>query len=200
MKTCIYCGKENIDYATVCTHCGNVIGTDARLQAHLRNNEKIVEDMKKVKKIEFKLPRISKKTIKRLILILVPLTIFCAIVNESEKESVYDPEFEGAYDVTIDTTNEALMAVDYVLPESNSRYISEEELYGLSAEQLRIARNEIYARHGRLFNDYSLQAYFNAKSWYSGTVEPESFTEDWLNEYEVANRDLIIAYEASREY
>ena len=39
-----------------------------------------------------------------------------------------------------------------------------------------IARNEIYARHGRKFNDSELQAYFNSKSWYKGTVNPEDFS------------------------
>lgn len=37
----------------------------------------------------------------------------------------------------------------YVIPDSSSRYLSTSELQGYSDWQLYIARNEIYARHGR---------------------------------------------------
>jgi len=88
----------------------------------------------------------------------------------------------------------------YILPYSDSQYLSESDLYGLTSEQLRIARNEIYARHGRTFNDEGLQSYFNSCSWYYGTVSPENFNENILNKYEKANRDLIARYEKERGY
>ena len=44
---------------------------------------------------------------------------------------------------------------------------------GLSKADLRLARNEILARHGRIFNSDDLKTYFEGKSWYSGTVAPE---------------------------
>ncbi len=86
----------------------------------------------------------------------------------------------------------------YILPDSNSRYYSRSELASLSASELRLARNEIYARHGRLFNDSSLQEYFNNKTWYSGTVDAATFDANinsYLNEYELANLLLIIELE-----
>ncbi len=87
---------------------------------------------------------------------------------------------------------------DYVFPGSNSRYLAKSELQGLSALQLMVARNEIYARRGRKFVDPNLQAYFNSKSWYSGTVEPDDFTVAVFNKYEKANIMLIKEYESSR--
>lgn len=84
---------------------------------------------------------------------------------------------------------------DYILPTSNSAYLTMEDLEGLTAEQCRLARNELYARYGRKFTDETLKAYFESKSWYVGTIEPEDFTEDMLNEYEIYNRDLIVDYE-----
>ena len=90
--------------------------------------------------------------------------------------------------------------MEYILPDSNSRYLTGEELNGLSSEELRLAKNELYARHGRKFNDKSLQEYFNSCSWYTGTVEPEEFRDDdFFNEYEKANRDLIIEAQNSAE-
>ena len=59
-----------------------------------------------------------------------------------------------------------------------------------------IARNEIYARHGRKFNDSELQEYFNGKSWYNGTIAPENFNADAiLSDIEQANLKLIHKYE-----
>lgn len=91
-------------------------------------------------------------------------------------------------------------AEEYVLPDSDSRYLTLDDLEGLSAEECRIARNEIYARHGRRFKDEELQAYFDSCSWYQGTVEPKDFQEESLNDYEFANRDLIVLYEKEQGY
>ncbi len=71
---------------------------------------------------------------------------------------------------------------------------------GLSAEQCRIARNELYARYGRKFSDIGLQTYFNSCSWYQGSIAPEDFNETVFNEYEIANRDLIVQYEIEMGY
>ena len=84
---------------------------------------------------------------------------------------------------------------DYVLPGSSSRYLSASDVKNLSSYQLMIARNEIYARHGRKFNDSELQAYFNSKSWYKGTVNPEDFSTSVFNDYEIKNIELIQSYE-----
>jgi len=40
------------------------------------------------------------------------------------------------------------------------------DLAGLSKVELRVARNEIYARHGRFFKDQTLANYFSQFSWY----------------------------------
>lgn len=89
---------------------------------------------------------------------------------------------------------------EYVLAESSSRKLNIEELQGLTADQCRIARNEIYARHGRKFDDEELQSYFDAKTWYEGTIEAADFDESNLSEVEIANRDLIVEYETEMGY
>lgn len=83
----------------------------------------------------------------------------------------------------------------FILPLSDQVYLTREDIEGLSAEELRIARNEIYARHGRLFRDEGLQAYFNSCDWYVGTISADDFTDSVFNEYERANKDLIVSYE-----
>ncbi len=88
----------------------------------------------------------------------------------------------------------------YVLPTSSTELLTEDDLEGLSAEECKIARNEIYARHGRKFQDETLQAYFDACDWYEGTIEPDDFDESMLSDIEIANKDLIVAYEEEMGY
>jgi len=99
-------------------------------------------------------------------------------------------------DINDTTSNTA----DYVLPNSNVVYLTKSDLAGFGPEVCRVARNEIYARHGRIFTDEILKAYFESKSWYHGTVSAEDFSDDVLNEYEIANRDLILEYEKEQGY
>lgn len=83
---------------------------------------------------------------------------------------------------------------DYIFPDSDSRYLTDEDLAGYSSDQLELAKNEIYARHGRKFVTQRIADYFNSKSWYKGTEDPETFDNnqgDIFNEYEVANISRI---------
>lgn len=82
----------------------------------------------------------------------------------------------------------------FIFPDSDTAYITDHELSGLSQDELRYAVNEIYARHHRRFKDSQLQAYFDSKSWYTGTVEPDDFDENTLNVYEKENVKVIRAY------
>lgn len=97
---------------------------------------------------------------------------------------------------------EEVQAADegYVLPNSDKELLTEADLEGLSAEQCQIARNEIYARHGRMFKDEAIQAYFNSCDWYEGTIAPDDFDEANLTETEIANKDLIVEYEKKMGY
>jgi hypothetical protein len=54
----------------------------------------------------------------------------------------------------------------FIFPDSNERRLARDDLTPLSVEQLRIARNEIYARNGRFFRDQKLTDYFSKYSWY----------------------------------
>lgn len=80
----------------------------------------------------------------------------------------------------------------YVLPESNEKGLSADELRDLGEDRLRIARNEIYARYGRSFQDEALAQYFQKKAWY---CQSETIDDTILSETELANRDLILQAE-----
>ena len=57
----------------------------------------------------------------------------------------------------------------------------------MSKANLRLARNEIYARHGYIFSDGELTAFFEKKAWYNPTVKKSKWKDDVLNKYEKAN-------------
>ena len=73
--------------------------------------------------------------------------------------------------------------------------LSPEDVAGLSADELRVARNEIYAAYGRQFSSADLKAYFEGKSWYSGRVPADQFSDDILTEVQKNNVALISSYE-----
>jgi hypothetical protein len=73
-----------------------------------------------------------------------------------------------------------------------NKTISEQMLQGLSLHELRLLRNEIYARHGKVFKEPWLQKYFSSFAWYK--ADPE-FTDAKLTEVEKQNIALIAAYE-----
>ncbi len=85
---------------------------------------------------------------------------------------------------------------EYIFPDSSDRLLTEDDLKGLSNEELRRGRNEIAARHGRKFSDESLQKYFESKSWYEGTVDADDFNKKVrLNDIELKNMDFIKEHE-----
>lgn len=89
---------------------------------------------------------------------------------------------------------------EYMLYGSDSRYITRSELVGMSEWELRVARNEIYARHGRKFKDAALQAHFDSQIWYYGYISSDSFDDKVLNKYEKANLKVIVDYEKEMGY
>lgn len=87
---------------------------------------------------------------------------------------------------------EEQMRAQYIFPDSNGRYLSEEEVRSVEADRLFIGRNEIFARHGYTFQDEGLQQHFNSMPWYSGTVTAEQFNADAVfNDFEKKNVELI---------
>ncbi|CAN7718195.1 caspase family protein [Bradyrhizobium sp. LjRoot220] len=81
-------------------------------------------------------------------------------------------------------------AQDFMFANSDSVLLTRAMLINLSPDQLRIARNEIYARRGRFFRDPALSAHFKRFGWY----RPYAW-EVPLNAVEKANVSLIASLE-----
>lgn len=72
--------------------------------------------------------------------------------------------------------------------------LKDDTLGDMFAEDLKVLRNEIYARHGRVFKDPELQKYFEQQPWYKPNPD---FKDDQLNEIEAANLAKIKKAEES---
>ena len=69
----------------------------------------------------------------------------------------------------------------------------------MTDREIAIARNEIFARHGRKFTKQEWTDYFNTKTWDVPTYDPETFVSmDLLNDFEKKNLKVILAYEEKR--
>ena len=85
----------------------------------------------------------------------------------------------------------------FYFPDSSERLLTDADIAGLNKNELKIARNEIYARHGRRFKNAELQRWFDSCSWYNGTIAPDQFDDNVLNDIESANAKFLLkAYES----
>ena len=82
---------------------------------------------------------------------------------------------------------------DQLFPQTAERYFTAEDFADCPEDILVLAKNEIYARHGRMFLDREIYKYFLTRMWYEPMYAPEEFDESCLNEYEKANIELLVS-------
>lgn len=109
--------------------------------------------------------------------------------TETEAESETESETETESEIEADTRSE------YIFPDMDTRYLTRDEVSKLSLQAVCYAKNELYARHGRKFLSQELKDYFNDKTWYEGTVDPDSFSPGVFNTYENDNLLLLVSAE-----
>lgn len=86
---------------------------------------------------------------------------------------------------------------DYIMPYSDSTYLSTSDISQYNKSTLALIRNEIYARHGYVFNNDPFKSYFNSKSWYHPNPSFKGDDSE-LNEYEIKNVQTIKSIENSK--
>ena len=89
----------------------------------------------------------------------------------------------------------------YVIAGSDTELLSKDSLKNISDEDLRLAINEIYARHGRKFKSADLQKFFDNKSWYTPKYEPDEFDKkqnEILNDIEKKNLKILTEIRSER--
>jgi hypothetical protein len=73
-----------------------------------------------------------------------------------------------------------------------NKAIADPMLHGLSLHELRLLRNEVYARHGRMFRAEWLQQYFYQQPWYT---PDENFKDESLSGNDKLNVETIVKFE-----
>ena len=119
--------------------------------------------------------------------------------NDSDSGD-YDDDSDYDDDEDADSEDEDVYTdyafVDYVIDDSDSRYLDDDDLSSLSKDELKLARNEIFARYGYIFKSKELKDYFSGKDWYEPSIKPSKWKDSMLNKYEKKNVKLIKKYEA----
>lgn len=115
------------------------------------------------------------------------------------------------YTIDADATNESYngntvyeissmtnYAGDYVLPNSGTKLLTSSDIKGLSKYDLALARNEIYARHGRKFQTPEYSAYFSGKSWYK--LNPNyNYANDDSNLNNIERKNVLFILSAEKK-
>jgi len=79
-----------------------------------------------------------------------------------------------------------------MVPSSDDRELDRTDLGHLDNWELTLARNEIFARHGRPFQNEDIRKHFEATGWYS---PDEDYTDAWLSLTERKNAAFILKYQ-----
>ena len=116
-------------------------------------------------------------------------------ISEPEDALPSDADMENVETSAAIAETEALEE-EYVIPGSDSRYLTDADVEGLDLDQIRLAINEIYARHGRAFQTEDLNEYFSSKSWYTPLYSADGFAaieDSVMNDYEKENIKFLAA-------
>lgn len=90
-------------------------------------------------------------------------------------------------------TSSAFAARQYIIPDSDSRLLSREEIEEWDFVSIKFIFNEIFARHGFVFKkDGLFYPYFNSRPWYKANENPNNskYCYPKLNEIEWQNERL----------
>lgn len=205
MVLCPKCDEKLSESSRFCTNCGARVAED--------NKNMSSSPQSRIEKKKYYLRKKRFMAVGGLIFgLLLLIGVFSFIVKGSHKP---EPKTDVAATTTVNqskdkaavkkdasgnnTTKEksnntpTLSSTDYILSASNQRVMNDQDMASLSKGQLRLARNEIYARHGYIFKSKDLQKYFASKSWY----HPDPAFKGALSEVEKQNVAILKAKEDS---
>ena len=112
-------------------------------------------------------------------------------------EPTPEPTAEPTPEPTAEPTSEPVTDAYYILPQSSTRKLTYNDIAHLTYEEMVLARNEIFARHGRCFDTEWIRDYFEQQSWYEGTIPASSFSKSMLSSIEIYNVNFLKDNESS---
>ena len=157
-------------------------------------------------KLEPEAASTSKKFNKKLLLIIIGAVVLVAaavttialVVHPGDTEDDVSLEQSSSETPSDDTAYKKGSyddyADDFIFPGSDEDYLSESDVEDLDKADTQQAINEIYARHGRIFKEEPYKSFFNACKWYKPTYPADEFKDEWFNEYETKNIQLLSSH------
>ena len=86
---------------------------------------------------------------------------------------------------------------DFVFPESDEVELSREDIFymvGNDKDLVQRGINEIYARHGMIFEESDLKNLYAHSDWYKPMYKKDEIQSSWFNSYENANIKTLATY------
>lgn len=114
------------------------------------------------------------------------------VTANAEKYSHEDNVDESLIVATENEQVPVVMGEDGIIfPNSSVELLDENKLKNLTKDELQYAINELCARHGYIFKDDVLRAYYERYDWYEKTVKPEDFSTSLFNDIEKKNFEML---------
>jgi uncharacterized membrane protein YvbJ len=203
---CSKCGFQIDDSTRFCPKCGNEM-----IQDNLQYQEKIhttyengTPEDDTIETIAPKKSKLLRPFVISFSLILILLSVgYTSYYFSFEKYNIITPKKSDKSPLKgIDTTSKEKNSdktksdvdANYIFTKSTSEKLLESDLATLSKENLALARNEIYARHGYIFKSEPFNSYFDSKSWYKPDTSFKGLKREF-NAVESYNIDLITKQE-----
>lgn len=132
--------------------------------------------------------------IKRNILIIMIMTAALMMASGCSGKDQTNPSQGNLPETTTDSSQNNPLSKDnsFIFPESATKKLTEDQIRGLETPKLALARNEIYARRGYVFQEAEYKNYFAQKTWYKPDI---NFQTDDLTTVEQYNVSLIKFFE-----
>ena len=115
------------------------------------------------------------------------------VPNDDSAENNAEPDSDGTSNedeaISEDNSSDSSLDEDYMLP-SSTKELTLDDITGMSAKDLRLAINEMYARHGYYFGPGANQRYFDEKPWYNPDMSIKSPNDIVENFTEIENKNL----------
>ena len=112
--------------------------------------------------------------------------------NRSDALNIRCVATSKAQSATYSMSTSTVSSIPGRFPQASERFLTASDLQYLSKEELKIMRNEIFARHGYIFQTQVMKTYFQNQSWYS---PQHSNVNSLLTNIEQKNIALIQSYE-----
>lgn len=122
------------------------------------------------------------------------MIVDCSLNGYRLPEESYLSNNQPGYSDDLSFYEETPADDEYVIPDSDVRALTKEELSAYDKDTLALIRNEILARYGYPFKKQKYIDYFGSKSWYTRN---EDFTYGMLTSLEMENIELIKKLESA---